>query len=252
MPPAAETPAAVGAVDEALHLLQAYNPGVGFESWTSVRGGERDKLSVNLAGGVTLSADFLLSVFRAFPTRMRGPFLASKTLCFEFSEAADLEAPVLATTRKRRHAETEDSGGELGALVDRLHPIVAQTVRVYNSAGVAVRAGEHGSDERGAWLKFALHAPERLNLAFVPALYTHKELAGVRDLALVCAETPYLFLRPFAADARRIVHEWEVVRQFPAAGSFTFFRKRVLLDGRVRTRTATMAWFKNLKVKRHA
>jgi len=26
------------------------------------------------------------------------------------------------------------------------------------------------------------------------------------------------------------VHEWEVVRQFPAAGSFTFFRKRVLLD----------------------
>jgi len=231
MPPGAQTPAPFGPVDEALHLLQAYNPGVGFESWTSVRGGERDKLSVNLVGGVTLSADFLLSLFRAFPTRMRGPFLAPKTLCFEFSEAADLDAPVLATTRKRRHAEMQEAGSELGALAERLHPIVAQTVRVYNSAGVTVRAGEHGSDERGPWLKFALHAPERLNLAFVPALYTHKELAGVRDLALVCAETPYLFLRPFGADARRIVHEWEVVRQFPAAGSFTFFRKRVLLDG---------------------
>lgn len=229
MPPVPQTPDPVGPVDEALHLLQAYNPGFGFESWTSVRGTERDKLSINLAGSVTLSGDFLFSLFRAFPTRMRGPFLTPKTLCFEFSEAADLEAPALATTRKRRHAETEDAGRELDALAARLHPIVVQTVRVYNGTGVAVRAGEHGNDERGPWLKFALHAPERLNLAFVPALYTHKELAEVRDLALVCAETPYLFFRPFGADARRIVHEWEVVRQFPATGSFTFFRKRVLL-----------------------
>lgn len=227
---AQKTPAGVGPVDEALHLLQAYNPGVGFESWTSVRGAERDKLSVNLAGSVTLSADFLLSLFRAFPTRMRGPFLTPKTLCLEFSDGADLEAPVLAATRKRKHAETQDPAGELGALAERLHPVVGQTVQVYNSTGVAVCAGEHGSDERGPWLKFALSAPERLNLAFVPALYMRKELAEVRDLAIVCAETPFLFLRPFGADARRIVHEWELVRQFPAAGSFTFFRKRVLLD----------------------
>lgn len=232
MPPSTSAPAAIGPVDEALHLLQAYNPGVGFESWTSVRGTERDKLSVNLKGSVTLSADFLLSVFRAFPTRMRGPFLTPNSLSFEFSEAVDLEAPVLATTRKRRHAETQDTGADadLGDLAARLHPVVVQTVGVYNNTGVTVRAGEHGSDERGPWLKFALHAPERLNLAFVPAMYTHKQLAEVRDLALVCADTPYLFLRPFGADARRIVHEWEVVRQFPAAGSFTFFRKRVLLD----------------------
>ena len=137
MQPDTPAPGPVGPVDEALHLLQAYNPGVGFESWTSVRGAERDKLSVNLSDSVTLSADFLLSLFRAFPMRMRGPFLTAKTMCIEFSEAADLERPVLATTRKRRHAQIQDSGAELGALAARLHPIVMQTVRKQDRGGGA-------------------------------------------------------------------------------------------------------------------
>ena len=234
MPARTPPPSESGPVNEMLHVLHAFNHTLGFESWTSVRGAERDKLSVNLTREVTLSADFILSLFRAFPVKLRGPFLCQKALSFEFLAEADLSAPVLATSRKRKHRELEPDAPDstsLDALAARLHPVIAEAVHVYNGSSISVGKGVHGTDERGPWLKFELGTPERLNLAFVPSLYTHAALAEVRDMAIVCAEPVFIFMRPFGDQERRIVHEWEVVRQFPASGSFTFFRKRVLQAG---------------------
>lgn len=222
-----EEPAATR-VDQALHILHACNANSGFVQWMSVPGKEMDKLVINVNEDAKISIDTLCALLRAFPVRMRGPLLAKKTLIFEFlhEHQADAAAITVASqVSKKRKLQTLTSGDETSesALYAKT---LNECLHEYNSSSVCIAAHRSGLDDRGRWHVFDVSFPERFNLMSVVAFYTHKNSASVKDITLVLGESPHVFVRPFLASERRIVHEWELVPKYTPSGTFTHFRHR--------------------------
>lgn len=219
-------------VDQALHILHACNANSGFVKWMSLPGKEMDKLVINVNEDAKISVDTLCALLRAFPVRMRGPLLAKKTLIFEFlhehqTDAAPITvAGVVSKKRKSQTVTFDDESTESALLAKTLD----ECLHEYNSSSVCIAAHRSGSDDRGRWHVFDITFPERFNLMSVVAFYTHKNSASVKDVTLVLGDIPHVFVRPFVASERRIVHEWEVVPKYTPSGTFMHFRHRAARD----------------------
>lgn len=215
-------------VDQALHILHACNANSGFAKWVCVTGSDMDKLVINVNENARVSIDTLCALLRAFPVGMRGPLLAKKAIIFEFlhdhsTDAAAIGVESRVSKKRKLQAETcEDDASESA----RLAATLGECLRQYNSSTVSVSAHRSGVDDRSRWHVFDLSFPERLNLLSVVAFYTHENCSCIKDMSLVLGETPHLFVRPFVASERRVVHEWELVPKYTPSGTFMHFRHR--------------------------
>ena len=233
---AATAAAAATRADEALHILHACNTKNCFQKWAVVGNKDAEKLTVTISPEARLSIDSLSALVRAFPVRLRGPFLTTQALTMEFLHEHEPPAPSALPSpflsRKRaRDAEPLETPVDYSA---HLRDMIETCLKQYNSSTVSVSKHHCGTDDRGPWHTFDIVFSERLNLAFLLALYTHESTGYIKDLCIVNAETPHVFIRPFSDSERRIVHEWETVPRYGSAGTFTLFRHRAASRGTLR------------------
>jgi len=164
-----------------LHILRMHDRFESiFQRWSVCRQRDRQQLVLTLAENAKLSHSVIAAICMLYPSRIAGPYVSKNVFTVELlDEAVHFEAqaePALSHKRKRAAGEGEGA-------VEAIGSDVAQCLQSSNSSAVYVARTLTGQDGGGDWMTYELSASDRIDLSFMPNVYSGPN----SDTIKVCA-----------------------------------------------------------------